>query len=54
MLVRHYYYFKKYVEENSIKSEFWLAENSYHVDSMFKYPDLYAQKMKNFFEDNLE
>ena len=54
MLVRHYYYFKKYVEENSIKSEFWLAENSYHVDSMFKYPELYAQKMKNFFLDNLE
>ena len=54
MLVRHYYYFKKYAEENNIKSEFWLAENSYHVDGMFKYPDLYAEKMKYFFEDNLK
>ena len=54
MLVRHYYYFKKYTEENNIKSKFWLAENSYHVDGMFKYPDLYAEKMKDFFENNLK
>ena len=54
MLVRHYDYFKKYAEENNIKSKFWLAENSYHVDGMFKYPDLYAEKMKDFFEDNLK
>ena len=54
MLVRHYYYFQKYAEENSIKAEFWLVENSYHVDGMFKYPDLYAAKMKKFFEDNLK
>ena len=54
MLIRHYEYFKKYAEENNIKSEFWLAENSYHVDGMFKYPDLYAEKMKNFFENNLK
>ena len=54
MLVRHYHYFKKYTEENKIKSEFWLAENSYHVDGMFKYPDLYAAKMGNFFETNLK
>ena len=54
MLVRHYYYFKKYTEENNIKSKFWLAENSYHVDGMFKYPDLYAAKMRDFFEINLK
>ena len=54
MLVRHYHYFKKYTEENKIKSEFWLAENSYHVDGMFKYPDLYAAKMRDFFETNLK
>jgi Prolyl oligopeptidase family. len=54
MLVRHFDYFKKYSEENNIKSKFWLAENSYHVDGMFKYPDLYAKKMKDFFEDNLK
>ena len=54
MLVRHYHYFKKYAEENNIKSEFWLVENSFHVDSMFKYPEIYAEKMKNFFEENLK
>ena len=54
MLVRHYHYFKKYANENKIKSEFWLAENSYHVDGMFKYPDLYATKMRDFFETNLK
>jgi len=54
MLVRHYHYFQKYVEENNISSDFWLAENSYHVDGMFKYPDLYAVKMKKFFEENLK
>ncbi len=54
MLVRHYHYFKKYVEENNITSEFWLAENSYHVDGMFKYPEVYAKKMKKFFEENLK
>ena len=36
--------------ENNIKSDFWLADNSYHVDAMFKYPDEYALKMKDFFE----
>jgi hypothetical protein len=54
MLVRHFHYFKKYAAENKIKSEFWLAENSYHVDGMFKYPDLYAEKMRDFFEINLK
>ena len=54
MLVRHYNYFQKYTEENNITAEFWLAESSYHVDGMFKYPDLYAKKMKDFFESNLE
>ena len=54
MLVRHYDFFKEYAELNNIKSDFWLAEDSYHVDSMFKYPDLYALKMKKFFEANLK
>ena len=49
-----YHYFKKYAEENKIKAQFWLAENSYHVDGMFKYPDLYATKMRDFFETNLK
>ncbi len=54
VLLRHYQYFKKYTEEKKIKSEFWLAKDSYHVDGMFKYPDMYAEKMKIFFEDNLK
>ena len=54
MLVRHYNYFKTYAEEKNIRAQFWLAKNSYHVDGMFKYPDLYAEKMKDFFEDNLK
>ena len=53
MFVRHYDYFKKFSYKNKIKSDFWLVENSYHVDGMFKYPDVYAEKMKKFFEDNL-
>ncbi len=53
MLVRHYNYFKKYSEENNIKANFWLAENSFHVDGMFKYPEIYSEKMRNFFEKNL-
>ena len=54
MLVRHFEYFKKFAEQNNIKSEFWLAENSYHVDAMLKYPEKYADKMKRFFGENLK
>ncbi len=54
MLVRHYDFFKKYTEENNIKSYFWLAQDSFHVDSMFKFPEIYAKKMKIFFEENLK
>ncbi len=54
MLVRHFEYFKIVAEENNINADFWLAENSYHVDAMFKYPDIYAEKMKNFFWENLK
>ncbi len=54
MLVKHFDYFKKYVKVNNITADFWLAKNSYHVDGMFKYPDMYSKKMKKFFEDNLK
>jgi len=53
MLPRHYEHFKNYVEKNNIQADFWLSKNSYHVDSMFKYPDEYANKMQIFFERNL-
>ena len=54
MLPRHYEYFKTYVTENNINADFWLAENSYHVDGMFKYPEEYSKKMQKFFEENLK
>ena len=54
MLVRHFHYFREYVENNNIISDFWLVKNSYHVDAMFKYPDLLASKLKEFFEDKLK
>ena len=36
-----------------LNADFWLAENSFHVDAMFKYPEEYGKKMKIFFEKNL-
>ena len=53
VLTHHFEFFKKFSKQNNIKSQFWLAKDSYHVDAMFKYPDLYGLKMKNFFETNL-
>ena len=54
MLVRHFEFFKKYSIEKNINSAFWLANNSYHADAMFKYPDEYALKMREFFYKNLK
>jgi alpha/beta superfamily hydrolase len=53
ILKHHFDFFKEYSIKNNIKSTFWLAENSYHVDAMFRYPDEYSYKMKVFFEKNL-
>ena len=50
----HYDFFKNYTIKNNINANFWLSKNSYHVDSMFKYPEEYGGKMKNFFESNLK
>jgi dipeptidyl aminopeptidase/acylaminoacyl peptidase len=54
VLTHHFDFFKKYTSSNNIKAHFWLAENSYHVDAMFKYPEKYGMKMKEFFEKNLQ
>ena len=54
MLVRHFEYIQAHALLNNINADFWLAENSYHVDGMFKYPYEYAEKMKKFFEENLK
>ena len=53
ILPHHFTYFQKYTKENNINASFWLAKNSYHVDAMFKYPEEYGIKMKEFFEKNL-
>ena len=43
----------RYAKYNNINAEFWLAKNAYHVDAMFKYPEEYGLKMRDFFEKNL-
>jgi len=53
VLTHHFEYFKQYSEKNNIQSNFWLSKNSYHVDAMFKYPEEYGLRMKDFFEKNL-
>ena len=54
ILVHHYDFIKDYTDKNNISADFWLAKESYHVDAMFKYPEEYGLKMKNFFEKNLK
>ena len=49
----HFNFFKDYAKKKDIKASFWLAKDSYHVDAMFKYPEEYGLKMKEFFEKNL-
>ena len=48
----HFDFFIQYANKNHINAEFWLSENSYHVDAMFKYSEEYGLKMKQFFEKN--
>ncbi|MDC3101010.1 hypothetical protein OA329_01685, partial [Pelagibacteraceae bacterium] len=54
ILTRHFYYFKEYTTKNKINADFWLVENAYHVDAMFKYPEVYSKKMEDFFNKNLK
>ena len=54
ILTRHFYYFKDYTKKNNINADFWLVENAYHVDAMFKYPEIYSKKMEDFFNKNLK
>ena len=54
ILKHHFDFFKNYSNNNNIKADFWLAKDSYHVDAMFKYPEDYGVKMKEFFEENLK
>ena len=54
VLTRHFNYFKEYTNQNNINAEFWLAKDAYHVDAMFKYPEVYSKKMEDFFNKNLE
>ena len=52
--VHHFEYIQKIAKKENIDSKFWLVEDAYHVDAMFKYPNEYGNKMKNFFENNLK
>ena len=54
ILTHHFDFFKNFAQSNNLNAEFWLAKDSYHVDAMFKYPEEYGLKMKNFFESHLE
>ena len=42
------------INQNKINAEFWLVENSYHVDAVFKYPEVYSKKMEEFFNKKLK
>lgn len=53
ILKHHFDFLQQYANIHKIKADFWLAENSYHVDAMFKYPEEYSLRMKEFFETNL-
>ncbi len=54
VLTRHFKFYERYTVKNKINAQYWLAEDSNHVDSMIKYPDEYADKMENFFNSVLD
>ena len=54
VMPHHFTFFKDYSKKNGINSRFWLVNDSYHIDAMFKYPNEYGLKMKIFFESNLK
>ena len=54
VLTRHFNYFKNYALTNKINAEFWLVNQSNHLDGMLKYTDEYANKMEKFFNLNLK
>ena len=54
VLTRHFDYFKEYTSKNNINAEFWLVEESDHLDGMLKYTDEYSDKMEKFFNSKLK
>tara|TARA_A100001011_G_scaffold180642_2_gene189520 strand:- start:2163 stop:3149 length:987 start_codon:yes stop_codon:yes gene_type:complete len=54
VLTRHFDYFQDYAINNKIDAEFWLVEESNHLDGMLKYTDEYAKRMELFFNSKLE
>jgi len=54
IMPHHFNFFKEYTKKNNINAKFWLADNTYHIDAMFKYSNEYGIKMKDFFEKNLK
>jgi len=53
VLPHHFDFIKKYVETKNINADFWLVQDAYHVDAMFKYPNEYGLRMKNFYMKHL-
>ena len=54
VLTSHFDYFKEYTSKNNINAEFWLVEESDHLDGMLKYTDEYAERMEIFFNSKLK
>ena len=54
VLTRHFNYFKEYANVKDINAEFWLVKDAHHVDAMFKYPEIYSEKMEVFFNKVLK
>tara|TARA_B100000073_G_scaffold126784_1_gene103781 strand:+ start:1381 stop:2367 length:987 start_codon:yes stop_codon:yes gene_type:complete len=54
VLTRHFNYFQEYANDKDINAEFWLVKDAHHVDAMFKYPEIYSEKMEVFFNKVLK
>ena len=54
VLTRHFDYFREFSLENNINAEFWLVNESDHLDGMLKYTEEYSDKMEKFFNSNLK
>ncbi len=54
ILTRHFNYFQEYTNDKDINAEFWLVKDAHHVDAMFKFPEIYSEKMEAFFNKVLK
>ena len=54
VLTKHFNYFKEYTSLNNINAEFWLVNDSDHLDGMLKYTEEYSKRMESFFNSKLK